>query len=150
MEIQGNNKYLIYPDGRVWSKIGKGKWLKVSNNGNGYLKCALGRNSPNNYIHHLVAKHYIPNPENLPVIDHINRNKKDNRVENLRWVSQKDNCNNSSIRCDNITGFTKISFHTKYNQYRYVKRTGHKSYDRRFNTLPEALCFMFFRKYDSN
>ncbi len=130
MEIQGHAKYLIYPDGRVWSKIGKGKWLKLSDNGNGYLKCALGKKSMNNYIHHLVATHYIPNPQNLPVIDHINRNKKDNRVENLRWVTQKDNCNNSSVRCDNSTGFVNISFHNKYNQYRYVSYICGKKYDR--------------------
>lgn len=45
-------------------------------------------------VHRIVGKHFIPNPENKPYIDHINCNPSDNRVSNLRWVSQKENINN--------------------------------------------------------
>lgn len=45
-------------------------------------------------IHRLVAQTFIPNPENKPYIDHINCNPSDNRVENLRWATQKENINN--------------------------------------------------------
>lgn len=46
------------------------------------------------FIHRLVAENFISNPSNFPVVDHINTNTKDNRVENLRWVTVKGNVNN--------------------------------------------------------
>ncbi len=46
------------------------------------------------YVHRAVAELFIPNPENKQYIDHINTNKHDNRKENLRWVTNKENCNN--------------------------------------------------------
>lgn len=45
-------------------------------------------------VHRLVGEYFIPNPENKPKIDHINTNRVDNRVDNLRWCTQKENVNN--------------------------------------------------------
>lgn len=42
-------------------------------------------------VHRLIAKAFLPNPSNLPQVDHINRNKIDNRPKNLRWVDNKKN-----------------------------------------------------------
>lgn len=77
----------------------------------GYLAIGLYKNGVRyrHRIHRLVAQHFIPNPQNLPMVDHLNRNKADNRVENLRWCDGKDNRRN----CDynlffTINGETKI------------------------------------------
>ena len=84
MEIQGYANYLIYPDGRVQNKKTK-KYFIPQLTYKGYHRVVLRNNgtSKNHPIHRLVAIHYIPNPENKPQVDHINRIKNDNRVEQM-------------------------------------------------------------------
>ena len=71
----------------------KGKLLKMHDNGRGYFKVALCKDGKQKmfYIHRLVAGTFIDNPNNYPQVNHINGNKKDNRVENLEWVTDLEN-----------------------------------------------------------
>ena len=60
-------------------------------------------------IHRLVALHYISNPQNKLQVDHINRIKTDNRVENLRWATNSENNLNKGLIKTNTSGFTNIT-----------------------------------------
>ena len=59
-------------------------------------------------LHRIVAELFIPNPDNLPQVDHINGDRADNRVENLRWASRNQNQHNKSIQANNKTGFKVV------------------------------------------
>ena len=59
-------------------------YIRVSMNGKGYMK------------HRIIAEQFIPNPNHLPCIDHINRIRTDNRLENIRFVSYSENAKNKS------------------------------------------------------
>ena len=61
----------------------------------GYVRLNLNRR--NYYIHRILARHFIPNPNNLPQVDHIDRDPLNNSIENLRWVSASDNNRNRVI-----------------------------------------------------
>lgn len=74
----------------------KEKIKNIHLNDYGYPCITLCRNriSKSIPIHILIAKAFIPNPENKPHVDHINTNREDYRIENLRWVTPKENSNN--------------------------------------------------------
>ena len=80
--------------GYVWQPE---RILKGRKDTKGYLRVVLYKDqiSKGFKVHRLVAVAFIPNPENKPEVDHINRDVSDNNVKNLRWASHKENMNNS-------------------------------------------------------
>ena len=83
IEVEPPHRIRRRVDGRIISQF-------VDNTG--YVCVKLNREK---YLYHrILARHFIPNPANLPCVDHIDRNKTNNSIENLRWVSISDNNRN--------------------------------------------------------
>lgn len=86
--------YAITSCGKVWSYRRK-KFLKPGVNKNGYLYVNLWKDGQGKMykVHRLVAEAYLPNPENLPQVNHKDENKSNNCLQNLEWCDNKYNCN---------------------------------------------------------
>ena len=113
MEINGFPNYLIYEDGRVYSKKRK-IFIKFKIKKNGYYQIGLCKNGKRKWflIHRLIALHYIDNPNNYPEVDHIDRNKSNNNISNLRWCSHSMNQQNKKTYSN--TGEKYISITKNY------------------------------------
>ena len=97
--------YRISDSGEVWSKdrlcvdsmgrkrLRKGQKINPDIAPNGYYRVTLAKNGKKKqaYLHRLLAKHFIPNPQNLPQINHKDGNKLNCDLDNLEWVMVQDN-----------------------------------------------------------
>ena len=98
-DIKGyDGMYQISNYGRIKSfKKGNIKILKPNLHTGGYLYVILSKHNKtkHHYVHILVAQAFIPNPDGLPEVDHRYGNKFDNYAGNLRWVTPKQNSENT-------------------------------------------------------
>lgn len=115
--IKGQEDYDITNDGRVISwKWGRQKVLKPSKrNGYNYISLSNGVGLKT-YIHRLVAESFIPNPDNLPCINHKDGDKLNNNVENLEWCTYS---HNNQHAFDN--GLKKMGRGTKSHLAKFTK-----------------------------
>lgn len=87
-----NENYAVDELGNIYS-LKRNKKLTPKRNWDGYLRVQIWEHNKCSFvsIHRIVAKVFIPNPENKPFVNHKNGKKDDNRVENLEWCTQKEN-----------------------------------------------------------
>jgi len=89
VDISGTNgKYRVSNFGNVYSVLNKRK-LKKNVNNRGYERVTIDKKQVS--IHRIVCLHFLENKYNKKVVNHINGIKTDNRIENLEWVTSREN-----------------------------------------------------------
>ena len=110
--VQGYENYSVSNLGNV-KNINTQRILKLSTSSNGYFIVNLSDNDKQKKklkVSRLVAKSFVPNPQNKPYVDHIDNNRTNNVVSNLRWCSASENSYNSKLHIDNKCGLKGIYF----------------------------------------
>ena len=89
--IKSVDRNIICKDGQI--KPIKSRYIRPADNGSGYKFVYLWKDNKQHryYVHRLVDETFIPNPDNLPEINHIDNNKNNNHVNNLEWCSYGQN-----------------------------------------------------------
>ena len=96
LRINDFPNYVIHPCGTILRiHKNKTKEMNLFKTKHGYMRICLSKNGKGKHflVHRLLALHFIDNPENKRCVDHINGVKHDNRLENLRWLTHKENSN---------------------------------------------------------
>jgi hypothetical protein len=107
----------------------------------GYLQLVLTIDDKGHsiYPHRLVATAFLPNLDNLPEVDHINRIRTDNRVENLRWVTRSANCMNKDCRAESKSKEKNINLRANGKYVVQIQVDGKRKYIGVYDTLEEAV-----------
>jgi hypothetical protein len=130
-------RYQATTSGDIFSLLSN-KFLKLGDDTYGYNTCTLGGKTYK--AHKLIGMTFLENPNSYTQIDHINRNRKDNRVSNLKYVSSSENQSNkgSYIKKDPILKHIQ----TKRTTFKVIKKYKDKpTVYKTFKTLTEAQTF---------
>ena len=141
MEIEGYPNYIIYEDGRIWTKERKrvkGGFISPFRS-RGYLLVTLACDGVQTkyQVHRLVAKTYIPNPNNYQVVHHIDGIRDNNHVSNLAWCSQMYN----TQWLNTTRKFGWIGQDKGRTSYRVTIKLNKQILRRTFPKLIDARCF---------
>ena len=135
-QIDGFN-YLVSNTGQIFSNH-TNRILKYHISKNGYVYVVLSKDGhfTTKRVHRLVAESFIPNPNNLPQVNHIDGNKSNNAVCNLEWVTAKENAahfwsvlDNAEHRQHRIDGQHNAKNHRKSTAKKVVRLTDNKVYN---------------------
>ncbi len=156
MEIKDFPNYLIFRNGsilakgnhRIKNQYSKPHFLKIDINTNGYKSVHLHNDGKKKhlFIHRLLAEHFIPNPENKPTVDHINRIRGDNRLCNLRWATskeQRENQNPPHKYKSNKSGHKYICYANRDKNHWIFSISKIKQVRKQFKSKTDALCYKY-------
>ena len=117
-KIEEYENYEISNQGNV-RNINTGRILKPRKDTDGYYDVDLSKNGIRKQfkIHRLVGFAFIPNPQNLTDIDHIDQNKTNNSISNLRWISKSNNLRNRPKFKNSSSKYIGVYFHKATGKY---------------------------------
>ena len=129
-EIKDFENYVVHSDGKIYNK--RGKSICEWKDNVGYLQVKLFKDGKMYYrrVHRLVAEAFIPNPNNLKQVNHIDGDKTNNDISNLEWCNNKENTKH---------GYENNLYHSKHRSIKievYKKNTNNKLYE--FKSIRET------------
>lgn len=134
--VKDYDNYLIYEDGRCWSNFNK-RFLKEQKNTYNHYSLSKKGIVKTIFIHKLVAEHFLsPKPTENHEIDHIDQNKKNNHISNLRWATRGEQNINKEYKSQ--LGHKGIRIRNNKFEAR-VKRNNIEYYIGVYDTLEEAI-----------
>ena len=151
--VEHSSGLFVSKDGEVFMDIKcrrfpTGHFTYGNTNNMGYKR--VGYKGENYLVHRLVAECYLPNPDKLPSVDHINRDKTDNRVENLRWANMSVQITNQNHPKNNVRSKPVIQL-TKDGQlvreWPSIKECGRNGFN---SGNISACCRRKYNKYGNN
>jgi hypothetical protein len=97
---------------------------------NGYTKVSLSNDGKLKHflVHRLIALAFIPNPDNKPFVDHIDNDRLNNNIDNLRWCTNQENSCNRQLTSKNTSGYKGVNFYKTYNCWRAEIKLNGKSH----------------------
>lgn len=156
--IANFENYLVSPNGKVKNSI-TNRVFDPQKPNNGYYSITL-KGKDNKFhsflIHRLVAQAFIPNPNNLPFVNHIDENKTNNHVSNLEWVSEVENARHGTspqrVSLSHLKPVNEYDENGKYLRtwkgYKYIQLI----YKIHINSKMQNgyCCGHIFKPYDNN
>jgi hypothetical protein len=139
-QIEGFSNYSISNLGNIRNNK-KGNLLKPSIDGKGYYVVRLyidNKKAMTNKLHRLLGIHFLPNPNDYLEIDHIDRNKLNNSLDNLKWSNRNGNLRNRSVYSNNK--YKCITWNKRDNVFRVsITINSNQKYIGSFKTEEEAV-----------
>ena len=154
-----NNSYMVSTDGMV-KRVETDRILKQKLDKDNYLSINMSMGGRGNtkqvFVHRLVAEAFIPNLENKPLVKHIDGNPINNCVENLKWVTPKENVEHSikiglknndhgSLSCNSKLSPNEINYCRKMYQPR-SKLYGCRALAKRFGVSKSTMSYILNNK----
>jgi hypothetical protein len=133
-------EYSVSNFGRI-KNIKTRQILKPGKDKNGYLIVRLSKDKVKKTfaIHRLIAHAFIFNPKNKKCVDHIDNNRSNNNINNLRWASNKENSQNKIISKNNTSGIKGVTFDKKAKKWKaQIQIDGIQIYLGSFDSIDDA------------